>query len=40
MMNMGVITKHKNQVTEGDINFSSKIAQTYMPILKSRKSYR
>ena len=24
-------------VTEGDINFSSKIAGTYMPILKSRK---
>lgn len=33
----GSDNKTQNQVTEGDINFSSKIAQTYMPILKSRK---
>lgn len=30
-------SKTQGQVTEGDINFSSKIAGTYMPILKSRK---
>ena len=29
--------KTQGHVTEGDINFSSKIAGTYMPILKSRK---
>ena len=33
----GSNNKIQGQVTEGDINFSSKIAGTYMPILKSRK---